>query len=182
MTALAWAQFTALLAAALFFVVKLLQGWFMVNVSLSGKTERRIREDGYDDLFVTVTVTKGPTGSVRIHDTGVRVICDDGSKIGAPKPEELKGAGRLMTTKTRVRTSPDKDWFRRTAARLAPPQHRLDESWSIAKDLYRLPPGESTMWSCHLRVPTGQTCTVEVAVVGLLACREGGVHQRGPGL
>ena len=61
MTLLNWAQLAALIAAGVFFALKLGRGWLMVNVSLAGATERRSRGDGRDDLGISITVTKGGT-------------------------------------------------------------------------------------------------------------------------
>jgi hypothetical protein len=66
---LEWAQLAALLLAGLYFIVKLAQGWLMVNLSLSVESERCGRRDGEtDDLAISVHLTKGGNGSVRIYD------------------------------------------------------------------------------------------------------------------
>lgn len=143
MTALQVAQFVALVGAGLFFLIKLGQGWFMVNMSLSGSTDRRVGEDGTDDLAVSLTVTKGNYGSAQIHDTVVRVEWDGGSSFA-----ELIGTERLSVSQRRP--------------------YKVNRSFqqSQIRHYYRLPPGEATTWSCRVQVPTGQTCIVEAVVIG----------------
>lgn len=93
MTLLQWAQFVALVLAALFFLARAWQGWFYVNMSLSGKTERRIREDGWDDLVVEMTFTKGKTGNISIHDAAVCVSWSGAS----PRYRKLNGIAHVET-------------------------------------------------------------------------------------
>jgi hypothetical protein len=147
MTLLNWAQFVALVLAGLFFVVKLAQGWLMVNLTLTPETERRVRHDGeHDDLAVSVILSKGGNGSVRIQETSVRVTAEDTVVAEA----KLAGTSRLAT-------SPK-------------PPHRVTRPWKPAESesgrLYRLPPGEGTTWSAHLTVPTESAYTVEVVILG----------------
>jgi hypothetical protein len=143
LTALHWAQFAALIAAALFFLFKLAQGWFTVNLSLSGSLDRRAI-GGQDDLAVAVTLTKGAWGSVRVHETAVRVSWEDGECT-----TRLLGDRRLLIADRGKSIAPG--WQ---------PLHGRGSA-------YRLPPGEGTTWSCHLLVPTDRTCLIEVVVLGI---------------
>jgi hypothetical protein len=153
MTLLEWAQFAALVLAALFFLVKAWQGWFNVNMSLSGVTRRRLRGDGLDDLIVEMTVTRGQTGSISIHETAVRVSWPDASPLRtSPLCAELTGITRLKIEDTG------------STGRRA---YRIKWPWEPARSLYKMPPTESSIWSCCVQVPADQVCTVEVAVVGL---------------
>lgn len=148
MTLLNWAQFVALVLAGLFFIVKLAQGWLMVNLILSPETERRVGHDGeHDVLAVSVTLAKGGNGSVRIHETSVRVTSGD-EVVGEA---ELLGPFRLATSRK--------------------PPYRVTRPWkpleSESGRRYRLPPGEGTTWSAHLTtVPTDSVCVVEVVILG----------------
>ena len=46
--------------------------------------------------------------------------------------------------------------------------YKVDTKWGLAnRGPYRLPPGESSTWSCLVEVPTGESCLIEVVVVGL---------------
>jgi hypothetical protein len=154
-TLLEWTQLFALLLAGTFFLVKLGQGWLMVNLSLSGNAKRTPKGDGFDALAVTVTLTKGSIGSVKIHDTDVLVRWSDGSKR-----ESLKGTSRIAT-------SPSHSSIVRLPWQSSPPYHIVRPWMPPAKrPLYRLPPGESTAWSCVLSVPTEAICVIEAIVIG----------------
>jgi hypothetical protein len=145
MTLLEWAQFAALILAGLFFAYKLLTGWLMVNLSLSGNLERTTKGDGWDTVVVAITLTKGSLGSARIQSTEVRASWPGGSKSRA-----LEGAWRLAVSSSSGVYTVNQPWER---ARKRP--------------LYRLPPNESTVWSCVVDVPTGATCHIEAVVIGV---------------
>ena len=148
MTLLNWVQLVALAMAGLFFLVKVAQGWLMVNLSLSATTERRgVANDlEHDDLALAVTLTKGGNGSVRIQDTAVRVT--SGNDVVAEA--KLVGTSRLEVS--------------------SDPPYRVLTPWkpveSESQGLYRLPPGEGTVWSAHLTVPSRSVCVVQVAILG----------------
>jgi hypothetical protein len=142
-TVLNWVQLLALIAAALYFGLKVLQGWLIVNVSLSVTTERAALEPHRDGLAVAVTITKGPIGSVRIDDTLVRVAHTG----AAPTTERLVGTRRVSLDLKQFRIDSDLSELTKNA-------------------IYRLPPGESTTWSCWMPVPSGEVCTIEVVVIG----------------
>lgn len=144
MNALNWAQFVALLAAAAYFLIKIAQGWFVVNLTLSGALDRRARGDQLDDLAVAVTLTKGSTGSLRVRNTAVRVVWE-----GGQTETRLVGGERLAV--------------REDGTSLVPGWRPQQEGSS--RD-YRLPPGEGTTWSCRAVVPAGRPCRVEVVVLG----------------
>ena len=149
MTPLEWAQFVALVLAALIFLVKAWQGWFYVNMSLSGTTERLNRGDGQDDLVVKMTLTRGSTGTLTLHETAVCFSWPGAS----PRYEKLVGTARLAIEK-------DKD---NETGRL---KYKIRRPWMPEGSPYKMPPMESSIWSCCVQVPTGQVCTIEVAVIG----------------
>jgi hypothetical protein len=137
------AQLVALVLAAAFFAVKLAQGWLIVNVSLAGTVERAPVSDTEDALAVSITVTKGSIGSLRVQEALVRVPAALGEQV---KP--LVGAQRLLLDPTS--------------------SHTVDRTWiDRGQRTYRLPPGESTTWSVDFRVPRGTVCAVEAVVTGL---------------
>lgn len=149
MNLLSWMQMVALALAGLFFLVKLAQGWLMVNLTLAPTLERRrsAHHPEFDDLAVTVTLTKGGNGSVRIQDTAVRVM--SGDSIVAEG--ELAGTSRLE-----IRSDGS---------------YRLRKPWTPLlrerRNMYRLPPGEGTVWSASLTgAPAGSVCVVEIVVLG----------------
>ena len=154
MTQLDWLQFAALILAGLFFIYKLLTGWLMANLSLSGNLERTTNGDRSDRVVVAITLTKGSLGSVWIHSTAVCASWPAGSKSGALEGTwsgELKGAWRLEISKSSG-------------------VHTVNQPWQQARKRphYRLPPNESTVWSCVIDdVPTGATCLIEAVVIGV---------------
>lgn len=138
------AQLVALIAAALYFLVKLAQGWLIVNVSLEGDIERRQVSAIEDALAVMVTVTKGSIGSLRIQEALVRVP----AALDPDSVKPLPGARRLVLDPER--------------------KHAVDASWAQeGEGSYRLPPGESTIWSVDFRVPRAAVCSVDVVITGV---------------
>src|SRR5262245_38293911 len=148
MTLLDWFQLAAIFAAGLFFAVKLWLGWFYVNMSLSGETHRLPRDDDEDDLAITITMTKGGTGSVSLDMAVVRVTWPGGES----EITDLQDVERLRITE---KSGPVK------GVRL----YDFDESWRGEKP-YNLPPADSSIWSCHVVVPTKQVCTIRVLIIG----------------
>jgi hypothetical protein len=146
MTPLAWSQLIALALAALYFAFKVLQGWLVVNVSLSGSVRRAKSSRNTGDLLgVEITVTKGPIGSVIVEQARVRASWDGGAQS-----IQLFDGHRLATTRDATGRS------------------MLKEPWQVdaAGGRYRLPPGESAVWSCLLAVPAGVPVVVEAVVLG----------------
>jgi hypothetical protein len=139
------AQLFALLAAGLFFLIKLLQGWFIVNLSLDLQLERCSGgERGPDLVAVNVKATKGPIGSLRLGEASVRATWLDQSTA----PQSLFDGSRLQL--------------------LVGGRSALSVPWvaDYSRGRYRLPPGESTTWGAVLEVPSGQPVLVEVVVTG----------------
>jgi hypothetical protein len=140
------AQFAALILAGLFFAYKLLTGWLMANLSLSRNLERTTKGDGGDRVVVAITLTKGSLGSAWIHSTEVRASWPDGSVSGTHE-----GTSRLEISKSSGVRTVNQPW--QQAARKRP--------------LYRLPPNESTVWSCVIDVPAEATCLIQTIVIGV---------------
>jgi hypothetical protein len=117
----------------------------MANLSLSGNLERTTNGNGWDKVVVAITLTKGSLGSVWIHSTEVHASWPGGSESGA-----LKGTSRLEVSKSSG-------------------VHTVNQPWRQARKrpLYRLPPNESTVWSCVFDVPTGATCLIQTVVIGV---------------
>jgi len=147
MTILDWAQFWVIIAAAVFLIVKFGRGWFNPNMSLSGETQRCSRGDGWDDLAIAMTVTKGGIGSVTLHRTFVSVTSLDGAVY-----KELQGTAGVEFK--------EKRGIGRRRSR-----YEISQPW-VDKGFYKLPPGASSIWSCHAEVRTGKACTIQVVIVG----------------
>jgi hypothetical protein len=146
MTLLEWAQFGALLAAALFFLAKAWAGFFVVNLTLDASASRCRSQDHGDIIVVSATLTRGGSGSlVFLESAAVRCSVDGGRS----QTTSLLGMERL-------------NW--RVASELA---HDPAAWQSSEGELLRIPVGESTTASCYFRdVPDKQLCVVEVVVIG----------------
>lgn len=73
------AKVFALVAAGLFFCVKLVSGYAKVNLSTRLKLERQRGENGKDVLMVRVELVKGDRATLMLHDVSGRVSSGDGS-------------------------------------------------------------------------------------------------------
>jgi hypothetical protein len=102
-------------------------------------------------------LAKGGHGSLQVHDTSVRVSWDDSSKMTT-----------LVRTR-RVATRRVPDVQRTGALRQRLDRFEIERPWRehAERPLYRLPPHESTTFTCYTTVPRSALCTVEVALVGV---------------
>jgi len=144
-TVLEWAQLVALVAAAGFFFAKAAAGYFLVNMSIDATATRQSLSDGHDAIAMTVRLTKGGNGGLRIHDTLVTVSWPDGEITTA-----LNGVSRL-------------ELERRKGARfdiLRPPRE------NPGRPQYGLPPGDATAFSTSVQVPRDAICTIDAVVIG----------------
>lgn len=137
---LEWAQIVALGGAAVFFVAKVVAGFFVVDMSLEPSAERT-RVGDTDVVALSVVLRKGGTGSILLDDTAVRA-----SFGGTPKtPKPLLGVRRLALNRD---------------------HHNMSAPWSDG-GRYRLPRGESTAFACFFeQVPRQSPCAIEVVIVG----------------
>jgi len=91
------AQLIALVAAAIFFAIKLAQGWLIVNLSLDAAVQRTTVSPTEDALAVRITVTKGAIGSLRVKEALVRVPASLDEQI---KPLVGAQVSTLISTET----------------------------------------------------------------------------------
>ena len=139
------AEILAYLSAAGFFFWKVKSGFLTTNMSISLKTNRSSAGDSTDFLAVAVTLKKGGTGTVAIHDARVRLI------QGNSETElELIGFRRLTVRKG--------EQSRRRITFSALSTH--------APFLF-LSPDEETTFSALATVPSSLPCVVEAAVAGV---------------
>jgi hypothetical protein len=140
-----YAQIGAWVAAGVYFLVKAMQGFFVIDVSLSTSLERTASpEIGVDYLSVAVDLKRGARGTLRMHDAVVSVT--QGQTI-----QELKlGIGRVSFTTASKRRSVN-------VAKLSDSAPTLN-----------LAPGESARFSTWCSVASDEPCTVDVVVIGTM--------------
>jgi len=141
------AEIIALVAAAVFFVYKLVDGWGLVNLSIELKADRKVGAES-DAIAVVLKLDKGDRGSIELQTVELKCKAGDNPpdivRILLHYPLKLRTSTGLRDEETRV------DWDAIDNDR--PPIH--------------LPPGESTQYSHIFRVPGGTPCSVEAIVVG----------------
>jgi hypothetical protein len=117
-------------------------------MSLSGETQRYSRGN-LDDLAIAMTLTKGGIGSVTLHGASVCV-----TSLDKPSDPEYVGLLGIAQVKIDDKKSAGKS-----------PCYEIIGPWD-GKISYNLPPGASSIWSCHVEVPAEKTCTIQVVIVG----------------
>ena len=136
-----FAQTIALIAAGLFFFVKLVMGFLIVNMDTSVSSQRFIdAQTGKGYLLINVYLNRGENSSLELHRIRVRVI-EFGEKSD-PIIRDFKGVKRVV----------DGEF----------------QTWEYAtKNQYiRLPPGESTHFSELFDVKIEKAYFIEVSVQG----------------
>ncbi len=137
-----YAQVGAWLAGGLFFLVKLLTGYFAVDLSVTLLPTRRASgTDGTDHLVAEVTLKKGDRGSFSLLDAMVIVT---------------QGQTRQNSSLR----------FQRFRFKQKGREVKIDPDIPSSRPTFDLSPGESVTVSTWLTVETDQPCLVEVAVIG----------------
>jgi hypothetical protein len=141
------AEILALVAAAIFFVYKLVDGWGLVNLSIELNAVRKAGGDS-DIVAITLKLKKGDSGSLELHT--VELTCEvvnstsEIFRIPLIYRLRLRADANLNADETRV-------------------------YWDIPHEAHpqiHLPPGESTQYSHMFSVPSGAPCSVQAIVVG----------------
>jgi hypothetical protein len=141
------AETIALISAAGFFIYKIYDGYFFVDLSLSISSKRSHSTDEADLLVITVKLKKGSRGSIRLHDVQAKLSYD----------EQVQSRAFVGFHRQSYKTDPVGHTDRKTV------------NWdklSVSTPLLRLPPDEKTEFSCYAEVPKRAVCIVEVAVLG----------------
>ena len=140
----------AALAAAAFFLWKLIAGYQKLNLKLTLRFERSSLLDNEDEdvLVITASLCKGERGSVRLHDMQARVTCEG----RPPKPLSFVGFERLSYYTDALDGVRKKIYWNQ-------------ESGSA--QFLSLPPGDSMDFACCIKVPRNAIATVEVAVLAV---------------
>lgn len=146
----------AYLAAGIFFLYKMLAGYFMTNLSVTLTTARQHLTSERDHLAVSVELAKGDRGTVRLHDCQVRISWKGDPPIIKP----------LIGTDRRSKNT----------ERFAEKLKRNVVNWdkrSVTQPFLHLTAGESSQFATYAEVPANAICEVEVAI---LAMRRTGVR------
>jgi hypothetical protein len=140
------AETAALICAGVYFSYRARVGYFRINLSLSVGSSRGRRSETEDYLVVSVKLTKGPNGSLTLHDAQARV--------------SWAGGGRCLTFPGIARSS-----FDTTSV----PHARKQAAWdrvSAESPFLKIVPGEETELAVHCEVPRNEVCSIEVVVLG----------------
>lgn len=154
------AQILGFLGAFVFFIYKVITGYFMVNVGISARGERSNATDTTDHLFVAVTIKKGSHASLMLHDARARFGWDGGSK-----EVELIGIHRLSFKTVQ-------DGITRKCVTF--------DKLSKSAPLLRFTTDEEATFSGMTEVPCNKPCSIEVVILGIrhsIICRTKKVGQ-----
>jgi hypothetical protein len=140
----------AVLGAAGFFLYKILSGSNNQNLSLvvsCNRTRIGSLESGFDSVAANISIEKGTTAALALE--GLEVLFRWGEEPTSQRNIEVD-IGRLavqqegMSPKLRIAwNKPDAD-----------------------RPYLYISPGEKTNFACAINVPSGSTCTVQVAAFG----------------
>ncbi len=142
-------QIVAFFSAAIFFIYKVVAGYFVPNVSLAPEISRIERFNSDNDLLIVkVSIKKGDNGSINIHDAKVRLSGDSVYEI-----VDLTGVQRLSFDSQEIN-----DHDRKAIA-----WNRISQ-----KNPYlRIGPHEETVFSCMCEVTKNTAINVEVVILGV---------------
>ncbi len=140
------AETVALICGGAYFGYKAYTGYFRVNLSLSLQCSRQAASATQDVLAICARISKGPNGSLTLHDVQARVSYGDSNE--------------LVTFRGIERSSYDSK---------TEPFARKAITWSrvsAESPALKLVPGEATELAAHCNVPKDSVCLVELAVLG----------------
>jgi hypothetical protein len=142
-----YAQALVWLAGGLFFAYKTFSGQNIVGMSLAVTATRSPAPQSADDyLAITLTLTGGERGTIRLHDAQARLFPQEGNE--QPAKFDLK---RL-----------DHIWEKISVRGIV--------SWDTTnprEGLLNLAPKESTQFTSYCRVRAERACRIDVAVLGM---------------
>jgi hypothetical protein len=138
-----------LIAAAGFFLYKVIAGYLFPNLEVSLDCSRQPNShSGKDFLKITVTLTKGEYGTLRIHDVQARITPENSdarsvSFIGVERrsflSQTFNGHERKII-----------DWGNR----------------SKKNPFLQISPKEKTQFSAYAEIPPEVPCVIDVAILG----------------
>ena len=141
-----YVEMFAYLAAGIFFLYKLLTGYLMTNLSIALSTSRQHSTPEQDYLVVSVALTKGDRGSVKLHDCQVKISWTGHQVI---KP--------LIGTDRRSKKAEHFDRSKRSVINW--------DARSISQPFLHFTPGETSHFAAYSDVPANAICQVEVAIL-----------------
>jgi hypothetical protein len=140
-------EIIAFVAAAAFFIYKLVDGWGLVNLSIELTANRKAGAES-DVVAVLLKLIKGDSGSLKLQTVELMCKPTDGpaevARILLNYPLKLRTSTRLEDEETRVH------W----------------DTFDEKRPLIHLPPGESAQYSHMFTIPHGTPCSVEAIVIG----------------
>ncbi len=142
-------QVVALMAAAGFFLYKVIAGHLFPNLEVSLDCSRQPNShSGKDFLKITVTLTKGEYGTLRIHDVQARIT----SENSAARFVSFIGVDRRSFLCERFNGQERKiiDWVNR----------------SKQNPFLQISPKEKTQFSAYTEIPQEVPCAIDVAILG----------------
>jgi len=138
-----YAQVAAWATAGLYFLSKLIMGYFVTDLSLSITSQRQPMSTlGKDYLVVSITITKGDRGTFQVSDS--HIITTQGSVVRQHKlnirrlKSESKNHGRQF---------------------VFPPEPL--QNWRL-----NFSPGESANYSTWTVIESDEPCLIEVGIIG----------------
>ena len=141
-------EIVTFIAAAVFLLYKLFDGWGLVNLSLELSA---VRHEGTqtDRVVVGLKLVKGDRGSLELHTVELRCT------------QTNNGHQKLVRIPQIYRLGVKAD------GGLDPKESRIQ--WNIVDQRHAyisLPPGESTQYSHTFDIPHAEPCSIEAIVVG----------------
>jgi len=140
----------AFAGASLFFGFKVFSGFFLFNLSVALKCDRKPKPGTELDLLViTATLKKGDMSALALHDIRAKVSFDD-------KPQVIPFSGFLRAS---YETETDATLgFERKIASIDRP--------SKSSPFLNFVPGDESSFSCVTEVPRAATVRVDLVVLG----------------
>ena len=141
----------AIIAAAGFFVYKIKTGWWIMNMSVAIRLDRKVKDPTNDHLSITVAMDKGSNDSVNLRRIQIRVTeleSPEASEKESPKPStetEILGHERLAE----IEDCDKVDWAKPSTA-----------------GPISISPGEKTEFAHYVTVAHGVPVLVEAVVLG----------------
>jgi len=146
------AELAGVFAAGAYFLWRLVNGFFLVNLSATVTCARTRQTSTHDWVAATVTLKKGDRGTVMILDASVRFLPEGSEGIVRP----IESLARLSFDNNQVETRDGH--FRRVSVNWSRRSKRAP--------FVNLTPGEEISASCYASVPAATPCLIELALLG----------------
>lgn len=142
------------IAAAFFFLYKIIAGWLIMNMSVSIRTDRQRRDKDSDHLAVAIVLEKGSTDSVHIIDIRVRVT-------------NLQNQNSIRQEQSNDETVyQNEDVVIAGFTRLEDTDRKASWNPSSRRDRLAISPGEKVEYAAYTPVPHDAPVLISVVVLG----------------